>query len=99
MPHINTLDYIPWPAFRELAVQIPAMQQRMEWLIDMSNTMCCDWSSTQEPLQRDEETGLIDVCASAKVRVELTESGVVVMRIEICEIPSRSHRTPKSNGC
>lgn len=67
MPHINTLDYIPWPAFRELAVQIPAMQQRMEWLIDMSNTMCCDWSSsTQEPLQRDEETGLIDVCVSAK---------------------------------
>ena len=72
MPHINTLDYIPWPAFRELAVQIPAMQQRMEWLIDMSNTMCCDWSSAaQEPLQRDEETGLIDVCVSAKVRVKL----------------------------
>jgi hypothetical protein len=51
-------------------VQIPAMQQRMEWLIDMSNTMCCDWfSSTQELLQRDEETGLLDVCVSAKVRV------------------------------
>ncbi|KAF2998524.1 hypothetical protein E8E13_004587 [Curvularia kusanoi] len=67
MPHINMLDYIPWPAFRELAVQIPAMQERMEWLLDMSNTMSCDWPfSTQDPLQRDEETGLFDVCASGK---------------------------------
>lgn len=62
------LDYIPWPAFRELAVQIPAMQERMEWLIDMSNTMRCEWSFPNlEPLQRDEETGLLDACTSAKV--------------------------------
>jgi hypothetical protein len=32
MPHIDTLDFIPWPAFREFAVQIPAMQERMEWV-------------------------------------------------------------------
>jgi hypothetical protein len=68
MPHINMLDYIPWPAFRELAVQIPAMQQRMEWLMDMSNTLRCDWAfPIGEPVIRAEETGLLDCCPSAKV--------------------------------
>lgn len=67
MPHINMLDYIPWPAFRELAVQIPAMQERMEWLMDMSNTLQCDWSfPIGEPIHRAEETGLSDLCPSAK---------------------------------
>lgn len=62
------LDYIPWPAFRELAVQIPAMQEHMEWLMDMSNTLRCDWSfPTGEPIHRVEETGLPDLCVSAKV--------------------------------
>ncbi|KAF3048691.1 hypothetical protein E8E11_006519 [Didymella keratinophila] len=68
MPHINMLDYVPWPAFRELAVQIPAMQERMEWLMDMSNTLRCDWSfPIGEPIHRAEETGLTDLCPSAKV--------------------------------
>jgi hypothetical protein len=68
MPHINMLDYVPWPAFRELAVQIPAMQERMEWLMDMSNTLRCDWSfPIGDPIRRAEETGLTDLCPSAKV--------------------------------
>ncbi|KAF9697840.1 hypothetical protein EKO04_004296 [Ascochyta lentis] len=67
MPHINMLDYIPWPAFRELAVQIPAMQERMEWLMDMSNTLRCDWSfPKQEAFRRVDETGLLDLCDLAK---------------------------------
>ncbi|KAH6629089.1 hypothetical protein C7974DRAFT_180923 [Boeremia exigua] len=67
MPHINTLDYIPWPAFRELAVQIPAMQERMEWLMDMTNTLRCDWSFPgQEPYQINDETGFLDLCATGK---------------------------------
>lgn len=69
MPHINMLDIIPWPAFRELAVQIPAMQERMEWLVDFSNTLHCDWSfSAQEALRRVDETSLLDLCDLAKVR-------------------------------
>lgn len=68
MPHINMLDYVPWPAFRELAVQIPAMQERMEWLMDMSNTLRCDWSlPTGDPIHRVEETGLTDLRPSARV--------------------------------
>ncbi|KAJ4344128.1 hypothetical protein N0V95_006332 [Ascochyta clinopodiicola] len=69
MPHINMLDYIPWPAFRELAVQIPAMQERMEWLLDMSDTLRCDWSfSAQQALTKVDETGFVDLCDLAKVR-------------------------------
>ncbi|KAJ4983975.1 bZIP transcription factor [Stagonosporopsis vannaccii] len=67
MPHINMLDYIPWPAFRELAVQIPDMQEHMEWLLDMSNTLRCDWSfPDQEPLHKNNQTGSLDLCESGK---------------------------------
>lgn len=69
MPHITIVDFVTWPAFRELAVQIPAMQERMEWLMDMSVNIQCDWSfPTNEALVRDEETGLLDLCPIAKVR-------------------------------
>jgi hypothetical protein len=69
MPHISILDFIVWPAFREFAVEIPEMQEQMEWLMDMSITLRCDWSfTTDEALRRDEETGLLDLCDSAKVR-------------------------------
>jgi len=68
MPHINFVDFVAWPAFRELVVQIPTMQERMEWLMDMSQTLHCDWSfPTEEALSRDEETGLLDLCSVAKV--------------------------------
>jgi len=67
MPHINFVDFVAWPAFRELVVQIPTMQERMEWLMDMSQTLHCDWSfPTEEALSRDEETGLLDLCSVAK---------------------------------
>ncbi|KAI8931522.1 hypothetical protein NX059_011181 [Plenodomus lindquistii] len=67
MPHINIVDFVPWPAFRELVVQIPTMQERMEWLMDMSLTTRCDWQfPTKEALAKDEETGLWDLCPMAK---------------------------------
>lgn len=68
MPHIQMLDLIIWPAFREYAVQLPEMQERMEWLMDMSNTIHCDWYlSGDEAFRRDEQTGLLDLCDLAKV--------------------------------
>ncbi|KAF1912013.1 hypothetical protein BDU57DRAFT_542619 [Ampelomyces quisqualis] len=70
MPHIQMLDTIIWPAFREYAVQIPEMQERMEWLMDMSNTIRCDWyHSNDEALERNKETGLLDLCDLAKTSV------------------------------
>jgi len=68
MPHINALDFITWPAFRELAVQIPEMQERMEWALDLCDNVRCDWYfSTDEALQRNEDTGYVDLCDLAKV--------------------------------
>ena len=67
MPHINIVDFTVWPAFRELVVQIPAMQERMEWLMDMSLTIQCDWAfAAGEALYKHEDTGQIDLCPAAK---------------------------------
>lgn len=67
MPHISMLDFIAWPAFRELAVQLPAMQQCMVWLMDMSINIRCDWwSKTEDALMRDAQTGFVDLCPAAK---------------------------------
>jgi hypothetical protein len=67
MPHINIVDFIVWPAFRELVVQIPAMQERMEWLMEMSNTIHCDWSfATGEAIYKHEDTDQVDLCPTAK---------------------------------
>ncbi|KAH7069644.1 hypothetical protein BKA63DRAFT_579756 [Paraphoma chrysanthemicola] len=67
MPHISMLDFIAWPAFREFAVQVPRMQERMDWMMDMSLTIQCDWSfANDEAFQRDDETGLLDLCVLAK---------------------------------
>lgn len=68
MPHISVLDFIPWPAFRELAVQLPAMQERMVWLITMMTTIRCDWWHTpEEALFQHNETGLVDLSPLGKV--------------------------------
>jgi hypothetical protein len=62
------LDFIAWPAFREFAVQVPRMQERMDWMMDMSLTIQCDWSfANDEAFRRDDETGLLDLCLVAKV--------------------------------
>ncbi|KAH6865443.1 hypothetical protein BKA58DRAFT_221242 [Alternaria rosae] len=67
MPHINIVDFIVWPAFRELVTQIPAMQERMEWLMDMSLNIQCDWSfATDQALCSNEETGQVDLCDTAR---------------------------------
>jgi hypothetical protein len=61
MPHINVLDYVIWPAFREFAVQIPEMQEYMKYMLDMSINIRCDWYfAKEEALCRNEETGMLD---------------------------------------
>ncbi|KIL94223.1 hypothetical protein FAVG1_02785 [Fusarium avenaceum] len=42
-PHISMADFVLWPAFRDLVVQLPQLQERMAWLADMStfiSSMC-----------------------------------------------------------
>jgi hypothetical protein len=68
MPHISALDFVLWPAFREYAVQILEMQERMEWMLDMCNNLRCDWYfASQEAFKTDEETRSLDLCDLAKV--------------------------------
>ncbi|KAH8711893.1 hypothetical protein GQ44DRAFT_730955 [Phaeosphaeriaceae sp. PMI808] len=70
MDHIMMLDFVHWPAFREFAVQIPEMQERMEWLIDMSINLRCDWYfESDEAFKRSDETGLLDLCDLAKASI------------------------------
>ncbi|KAI1078666.1 hypothetical protein F5B20DRAFT_546857 [Whalleya microplaca] len=67
MPHINFIDFLIWPAFRELAVQIPAMQEHMGWLMDMSIYMQCRWAyRTEEALYLNPLTGFTDLTDAAK---------------------------------
>jgi hypothetical protein len=73
MPHITMLDFINWPALRELTVQMPAMQERMEWMMDMSVSIECEWSfPNDDTFQTNEETGLLDLCPVAMVRCPRT---------------------------
>jgi hypothetical protein len=70
MPHISMVDFAEWPVFREYVVQIPAMQERMQWMMDMCNHLRCDWCFfDEEALCKDEETGQTDLCDLAKVRL------------------------------
>lgn len=67
MPHTSILDFIIWPAFREFVVEIPEMHERMEYLLDMSHTIQCDWFfATEEALLKDDETGMFDLSDLAK---------------------------------
>ncbi|EEU34276.1 uncharacterized protein NECHADRAFT_50387 [Fusarium vanettenii 77-13-4] len=68
IPHINMVDFAIWPAFRELVVQLPSMQEHMEWLIDLSNSIQCEWPyELDQALCKDEVTGGIDLVDLAKV--------------------------------
>ncbi|RTE82764.1 hypothetical protein BHE90_002673 [Fusarium euwallaceae] len=67
IPHINMVDFAIWPAFRELVVQLPSMQEHMEWLIDLSNSIQCEWPyELDQALYKDETSGSIDLVDLAK---------------------------------
>ncbi|KAL2671325.1 hypothetical protein Neosp_013907 [[Neocosmospora] mangrovei] len=63
------VDFAIWPAFRELVVQLPSMQEHMEWLIDLSNSIHCGWPyELDQALYKDKATGSIDLVDLAKAR-------------------------------
>ncbi|KAI8654745.1 Zn(2)-C6 fungal-type domain-containing protein [Fusarium keratoplasticum] len=70
IPHINMVDFAIWPDFRELVVQLPSMQEHMEWLIDLSNSIQCEWPyELDQALCKDEASGNIDLVDLAKQHV------------------------------
>ncbi|KAG5656822.1 hypothetical protein KAF25_010375 [Fusarium avenaceum] len=53
-PHISMADFVLWPAFRDLVVQLPQLQERMAWLADMSTFIRCEWPyELEHALHRD----------------------------------------------
>ncbi|KAF5231494.1 hypothetical protein FANTH_13406 [Fusarium anthophilum] len=74
-PHISMADFVLWPAFRDLVVQFPQLQERMAWLADMSMYIRCDWPyALEDALKPDPVNGTVDLVDLAKVR---SSSGLV----------------------
>ncbi|KAG8672979.1 hypothetical protein FPOAC2_06401 [Fusarium poae] len=69
-PHISMADFVLWPGFRDLVVQLPQLQQRMEWLADMSLFIKCDWPYTlEQALYRNPVSERVDLTDLAKQHV------------------------------
>ncbi|KAM0468116.1 hypothetical protein ACHAP7_011185 [Fusarium lateritium] len=67
-PHISMADFVLWPAFRDLVVQLPQLQERMAWLADMSTFIRCEWPyELEHALHRDPVSGSVDLSNLAKV--------------------------------
>ncbi|KAM0233518.1 hypothetical protein ACHAP5_010392 [Fusarium lateritium] len=67
-PHISMADFVLWPAFRDLVVQLPQLQERMAWLADMSMFIRCEWPyELEHALSRDPVSGNVILADLAKV--------------------------------
>ncbi|KAF5593029.1 major facilitator superfamily transporter [Fusarium pseudocircinatum] len=69
-PHISMADFVLWPAFRDLVVQFPQLQERMAWLADMSMYIQCEWPyALEDALKPDPVNGTVDLVDMAKEHV------------------------------
>ncbi|KLP02448.1 uncharacterized protein Y057_1228 [Fusarium fujikuroi] len=69
-PHISTADFILWPAFRDLVVQFPQLQERMAWLADMSMNIRCEWPyALKDAVKTDPVDGTVDLVGLAKEHI------------------------------
>ncbi|RFN54961.1 hc-toxin efflux carrier toxa [Fusarium flagelliforme] len=69
-PHISMADFVLWPGFRELVVQLPHLQERMAWLADMSMFINCEWPyPLEQALHRNPISGDVDLVDLAKQHV------------------------------
>ncbi|EXK28583.1 hypothetical protein FOMG_15051 [Fusarium oxysporum f. sp. melonis 26406] len=69
-PHISMADFVLWPAFRDLVVQFPQLQERMAWLADMSMYIRCEWPyALENALKPDPVNGTIDLVDLAKEHI------------------------------
>ncbi|KAF5544679.1 major facilitator superfamily transporter [Fusarium phyllophilum] len=67
-PHISMADFVLWPAFRDLVVQFPQLQERMAWLADMSMYIRCEWPyALEDALKPDPINGTVDLVDLAKI--------------------------------
>ncbi|KAF4959432.1 hypothetical protein FGADI_1653 [Fusarium gaditjirri] len=69
-PHISMADFVLWPAFRDLVVQFPQLQERMAWLADMSMYIRCEWPyALEHALKPDPVNGTVDLVDLAKEHI------------------------------
>ncbi|KAF4493718.1 aflatoxin efflux pump AFLT [Fusarium agapanthi] len=69
-PHISMADFVLWPAFRDLVVQCPQLQERMAWLADMSMYIRCEWPyALEDALKPDSVNGTVDLVDLAKLSI------------------------------
>ncbi|EXK82008.1 hypothetical protein FOQG_13651 [Fusarium oxysporum f. sp. raphani 54005] len=69
-PHISMADFVLWPAFRDLVVQFPQLQERMAWLADMSMYIRCEWPyALEDALKPDPVSGTVDLVDLAKEHI------------------------------
>ncbi|KAL9560765.1 hypothetical protein ACKAV7_015082 [Fusarium commune] len=69
-PHISMADFVLWPAFRDLVVQFPQLQERMAWLADMSIYIRCEWPyALKDALKPDPTNGTVDLVDLAKEHI------------------------------
>ncbi|SCV50269.1 uncharacterized protein FFB14_11358 [Fusarium fujikuroi] len=78
-PHISMADFVLWPAFRDLVVQFPQLQERMAWLADMSMCIRCEWPyALEDALKTSSVDGTVDLADLAKEHI--WELGMLVCR-------------------
>lgn len=70
VPHVEMVDFVIWPASRDLIINNPAtLQKDFRWLEDMGRTIECDWFVDPElALESDPEPGQMYLTEAAKVR-------------------------------
>ena len=62
------LDFVIWPKLREFAISTPPMQEKMEWLMDLSIHIQCQWPFTvKEAFREDVKTRQPTLSNLAKV--------------------------------
>ncbi|KAF2992964.1 hypothetical protein E8E13_000891 [Curvularia kusanoi] len=67
LPHMYMMDFVIWPKLRELAVSTPPMQEKMDWLVDVSTHVRCYWPfGIEKATCKDAETGLTVLTVQAK---------------------------------
>lgn len=63
------LDFVIWPKLREFVLSTPPLQEKTEWLLDLSTNIKCHWPlDARDALCLDDKTGHTTLTEQAKVR-------------------------------
>lgn len=70
MPHPMMVGFVIWPALREHVVQYPSMHLKVNWLLDVVDTITCHWPfPVEDAFCRHQTTNKDDLTQHAMLRV------------------------------